>query len=58
MKTPVKIVVVIAFAVLVSTMAWGTSLLELDFNREWFIKEGDPVVDTIDIRDEYFDAGG
>jgi len=58
MKTPVKIAVVIIFAVLLSVMAWGTSLLELDFNREWFIMPGDPVVDTIDIRDEYFDAGG
>lgn len=58
MKLPVKIIICVGFAVLVSVMAWGTSLLPLDMSREWFIKADDPVVDTIDIRDDYFGSGG
>ena len=58
MKTPVKYAVVISFAILVSIMAWGTSLLQLDFDEEWLILPGDSVMDSLDIRDKYFDAGG
>jgi len=57
-KFPVKIVVVVCFAILVSVMAYGVSTLENEFDFEWFLNEDDHVQDAIDVRDKYFDDEG
>ena len=39
-------------------MTYGASQLTLEFDIEWFLADGSPAADAVDIRDEYFDEDG